>query len=138
MYIIIRVFVCLCTLLSQQLFADDLKQVTLQASWFEQFQSAGYYIAQEKGFYKNVGLDVTIKDYKLGVDAVHQINDGEIDFAVGSENLILAKANNKNAFAQIVSMTRGHKFEYPCPVLSDGCGSMAHVKIMASRPWLPK
>ncbi|ABM04412.1 diguanylate cyclase [Psychromonas ingrahamii 37] len=92
---IIRVFVCLCTLLSQQLFADELKKVTLQPSWFEQFQSAGYYIAQEKGFYNDVGLDVTIKDYQFGSDAVQKINDGEIDFAVGYESIILGKANHK-------------------------------------------
>ncbi|MFT5654256.1 MAG: polar amino acid transport system substrate-binding protein, partial [Psychromonas sp.] len=91
----IRIFVCLFALLIQQLSANELKQVTLQLSWFEQFQFAGYYIAQEKGFYKNVGLDVTIKDYQFGIDAVQQINDGETDFAVGDASLILAKANHK-------------------------------------------
>jgi polar amino acid transport system substrate-binding protein len=92
---IIRMFFCFFALLSQQLSADQLKQVTFQPSWFEQFQSAGYYIAQEKGFYNDVGLDVSIKAYQAGTDAVQQINDGEIDFAVGYESLILEKANNK-------------------------------------------
>ena len=43
------------------------------------------------------------------------------------------KVNNGNAFAQIVSMTGAHNLDYPCRVLSDGCGSMAHVKTMATR-----
>ena len=30
-------------------------------------------------------------------------------------------------------MTGAHKLDYPCRVLSDGCGSMAHVKTMATR-----
>ncbi|PKH03578.1 histidine kinase [Psychromonas sp. MB-3u-54] len=92
---IIRIFVCFFALLSQQLAADELKQVTLQPSWFEQFQFAGYYIAQEKGFYNDLGLDVTIKDYQFGIDAVQKIHNGEIDFSVGDASLILEKANHK-------------------------------------------
>ncbi|WP_425437119.1 ABC transporter substrate-binding protein [Oceaniglobus roseus] len=38
--------------------ADD---VTLQLKWVTQAQFAGYYVAQEKGFYEEEGLNVTIK-----------------------------------------------------------------------------
>ncbi len=38
--------------------ADD---VTLQLKWVTQAQFAGYYVAQEKGFYKDEDLNVTIK-----------------------------------------------------------------------------
>ncbi|MFD2740521.1 ABC transporter substrate-binding protein [Sulfitobacter aestuarii] len=38
--------------------ADD---VTLQLKWVTQAQFAGYYVAQDKGFYEEEGLDVTIK-----------------------------------------------------------------------------
>ncbi len=38
--------------------ADD--DVELQLKWVTQAQFAGYYVAQEKGFYDEVGLDVTI------------------------------------------------------------------------------
>lgn len=36
-------------------------KVTLQLKWVTQAQFAGYYVAQEKGFYEEAGLDVTIK-----------------------------------------------------------------------------
>jgi NitT/TauT family transport system substrate-binding protein len=36
-------------------------KVTLQLKWVTQAQFAGYYAAAEKGFYKNAGLDVSIK-----------------------------------------------------------------------------
>ena len=39
--------------------ADD--KVTLQIKWVTQAQFAGYYVAKDKGFYKEAGLDVTIK-----------------------------------------------------------------------------
>ena len=36
-------------------------KVTLQLKWVTQAQFAGYYVALDKGFYKDAGLDVTIK-----------------------------------------------------------------------------
>jgi len=38
--------------------ADD---VTIQLKWVTQTQFAGYYVAQDKGFYEEEGLNVTIK-----------------------------------------------------------------------------
>src|SRR6478736_8620350 len=35
--------------------------VTIQLKWVTQAQFAGYYVAKDKGFYKEAGLDVTIK-----------------------------------------------------------------------------
>lgn len=40
--------------------AQAAEKVTLQLKWVTQAQFAGYYVAQEKGFYDEVGLDVTI------------------------------------------------------------------------------
>ena len=40
--------------------AHAAEKVTLQLKWLPQSQFAGYYVAQEKGFYKQEGLDVTI------------------------------------------------------------------------------
>ena len=36
-------------------------KLTLQLKWVTQAQFAGYFVAKDKGFYKEVGLDVTIK-----------------------------------------------------------------------------
>ena len=41
--------------------SPQLTKVTLQSKWVVQGQFAGYYAAQAKGFYKQAGLDVTIK-----------------------------------------------------------------------------
>ncbi|MBC8240368.1 MAG: ABC transporter substrate-binding protein [Alphaproteobacteria bacterium] len=40
--------------------ASAAESVTLQLKWVTQAQFAGYYVAQEKGFYSDAGLDVTI------------------------------------------------------------------------------
>jgi len=41
--------------------AQAADKVTLQLKWVTQAQFAGYYVAKDKGFYKQEGLDVTIK-----------------------------------------------------------------------------
>jgi NitT/TauT family transport system substrate-binding protein len=41
--------------------ADAADQLTLQLKWVTQAQFAGYYVAQDKGFYEEAGLDVEIK-----------------------------------------------------------------------------
>jgi NitT/TauT family transport system substrate-binding protein len=41
--------------------AASAEEVTLQLKWVTQAQFAGYYVAQEQGFYEEEGLDVTIK-----------------------------------------------------------------------------
>ena len=41
--------------------AQTSEKVTLQLKWVTQAQFAGYYVAKDKGFYKEAGLDVTIK-----------------------------------------------------------------------------
>jgi len=40
--------------------AQAADKVTLQLKWVTQAQFAGYYVAKDKGFYKDAGLDVTI------------------------------------------------------------------------------
>ncbi|WP_162224936.1 GGDEF domain-containing protein [Neptunomonas antarctica] len=54
----------ICTrAISSEVVADsELTPVTLQLQWYHQFQFAGYYAAKEKGFYKEAGLQVTIKN----------------------------------------------------------------------------
>jgi NitT/TauT family transport system substrate-binding protein len=41
--------------------ASAAEKVTLQLKWVTQAQFAGYYVAKDKGFYTEAGLDVTIK-----------------------------------------------------------------------------
>ena len=41
--------------------AEAADKITLQLKWVTQAQFAGYYVAKDKGFYKEEGLDVTIK-----------------------------------------------------------------------------
>jgi len=92
-------FFFLLLFFSSSLFSQNLKKVTLQLSWFDQFQFAGYYMAKQKGFYEELGLDVEIKPFDYGMDIAKDVSDRKTDFAVGRETLILERTKNKNVVA---------------------------------------
>jgi len=68
--------------------AEPLKKVSLQLLWFDQFQFAGYYIAIEKGFYKEAGLDVELHPYKYGIDVKAEVLAQNATFGVGRADII--------------------------------------------------
>lgn len=78
---------------------ESLKKVTLQLSWFDQFQFAGYYMAKEKGFYKAAGLEVEILPFSFEANIPAMVDEGKVDFAIGREALIIERANGKRIVA---------------------------------------
>ncbi|QKF59802.1 ABC transporter substrate-binding protein [Aliarcobacter lanthieri] len=89
-------FFLIFIIFSINLYSKDLKKVSLQLAWFDQFQYAGYYIAKEKGFYEELGIDVEILPFSLDLDVPKKVNNQEVDFAIGRENLIVEKSRNKD------------------------------------------
>jgi len=71
-------------LLITTLYANATEAVTLQLKWKHQFQFAGYYLAKEKGFYQDVGLDVKILEACPGTDTVDALKKGRVEYAVTS------------------------------------------------------
>ncbi|GAB2176315.1 ABC transporter substrate-binding protein [Dongia sp. agr-C8] len=62
--------------------AANAEDLTLQLKWVTQAQFAGYYVAQEKGFYKDEGLNVTIKAGGPDVNPSQVIAGGGADVVV--------------------------------------------------------
>jgi NitT/TauT family transport system substrate-binding protein len=62
--------------------AQAADKVTIQLKWVTQAQFAGYYVAKEKGFYKEAGLDVTIKPGGPDVAPPQVIAGGGADVVV--------------------------------------------------------
>lgn len=80
-------------------FSNEKSNITLQLSWLNQFQFAGYYIAKEKGFYKEVGLDVNIKEFNQKIDLANVIKEKKADFAIGRSSIIINKINGDDIVA---------------------------------------
>jgi NitT/TauT family transport system substrate-binding protein len=58
---------------------DDLVEVCFQSKWFPQAQFAGYFVAQELGYYAEEGLSVTVLDGG-NVNPTVQVVSGNCDF----------------------------------------------------------
>lgn len=71
----------------------SLEKVSLQLDWKEQFQFAGYFVAKEKGFYKDVGIDVDILEYHNEINLTESVVKNEHTFAIGYSNTILDEVN---------------------------------------------
>ena len=84
LFLLTILFVC-------SVFANENQKVSLQLLWKHQFEFAGFYMAKEKGFYSEVGLDVEFKEYKLGSNISQDVADGKIDFGIGYSGIILDK-----------------------------------------------
>ena len=59
-----------------------LTKVTLQSKWVPQAQFAGYYAALAKGFYKQAGLDVTIKAGGPDIIPEQVVASGQAEFGI--------------------------------------------------------
>ena len=82
--------------------AEALDPVVLQLKWRHAFQFAGYYAAQERGYYREAGLDVRIREAGPGIDVVDQVVSGQAQFGVGTSSLLLARAAGKPVVALAV------------------------------------
>ena len=58
------------------------EEVTVQMKWVPQAQFAGYYVALAKGYYKDVGLDVTIRPGGPDLSPVQALVGKQADIAV--------------------------------------------------------
>src|SRR5258705_12781311 len=62
--------------------ATALDAVSMQLKWKHQFQFAGYYQALEQGFYRDAGLDVTIREGGPDIDVSEAVSGGQGGFGV--------------------------------------------------------
>ena len=77
--------------------ANAADKLVLQLSGPAQFEFAGYYAALWQGFYRDAGLDVTIKTgagqgETPGDDPVRAVTEGRAQFGVGTADLVVRAA----------------------------------------------
>jgi ABC-type nitrate/sulfonate/bicarbonate transport system substrate-binding protein len=76
-----------------------LTPVTLQLKWKHQFQFAGYYAAIEKGYYRDAGLMVRLREAIQGTGPTETVLNGDAQFGVGDSSLALLRAEGKPVVA---------------------------------------
>jgi ABC-type nitrate/sulfonate/bicarbonate transport system substrate-binding protein/nitrogen-specific signal transduction histidine kinase len=75
---------CFCLAFSHLTAKTSPSKVVLQLKWKHQFQFAGYYAAAEKGFYREVGIDVEFRESNIDLVPVNEVINGNAHFGIGS------------------------------------------------------
>ena len=71
-------------------------EVTVQLKWYHQAQFAGFYVADQNGYYAAEGLSVNFIEGGPQVDLVNSVLDGTAQFAVaGADTLIVSRSEGK-------------------------------------------
>jgi len=82
---------------------ETVDEVSLQLQWFIQAQFAGYFAAQDEGFYADQCLEVTIVEGGVDIVPQQQLADGAVDFALAWVPKALA---SREAGADIVNIAQ--------------------------------
>ena len=93
-----RLIAILCTLafvFSSQGSAQALDKVSIQLNWLHQFQFAGYYAAKEQGFYRELGLDVELREFDGQGSIDDYVIEGKADYGISNSSLLVAKSKGK-------------------------------------------
>jgi diguanylate cyclase (GGDEF)-like protein/PAS domain S-box-containing protein len=77
---------CLSHLVSAE---PELQPITVQLKWQHQFQFAGFYAAVEKGFYRQAGFEVTLKQASPTINPIDEVIAGRADYGVANSELLL-------------------------------------------------
>jgi PAS domain S-box-containing protein len=78
----------------------QLVKVRLQLKWTHQFQFAGYYAAQLKGYYKDEGLDIRILEGGKDISPIQTVTSGKAEFAIYDPE-ILIKSSKENPLTAV-------------------------------------
>ena len=95
--------------------AQAADKVTLQLKWVAQSQFAGYYVAKDKGFYKDAGLDVEIKAGGPDIAPEQVIAGGGADVIVDWMGGALAAREKGVGLVNIAQPYKKAGMELVCP-----------------------
>ena len=79
--------------------APAAETVTLQLKWKHQFQFAGYYMAQEKGYYRDAGLEVKIVEAGDTTNPITEVLSGQAQFGIAGGELAMLRAQGQSVVA---------------------------------------
>lgn len=75
--------------------AHGEEKVKLLLKWRHQFQFAGYYMALEKGYYKEAGIVVEIKEAESEAYTIQKVVEGEYDFGIANSGIVVHYLNGE-------------------------------------------
>ncbi len=83
--------------------AQDLREVTLQLNWFPLADHAPFYLARERGYFADEGIDLRIVRGQGSGDAAQKVDLKQAEFGIADTPTVLT-AMSKDADLQIIGM----------------------------------
>jgi NitT/TauT family transport system substrate-binding protein len=107
LFLVIFCGITTLSLVSCQEKVKILESVTVQLQWTHQAEFAGFYVADQKGYYADEGLAVTFIEGGTEVDSLANVLDGTAQFGTANaDQLIVARSEGKPLRALAVEYRR--------------------------------
>lgn len=81
----------------------NLQNVDVSLKWKHQAQFAGMYVADTKGFYKEKGIKVNLKEFDFSNDTIVPLLNGESDFSLMSAEEFLAHVSQEDDIVAVAA-----------------------------------
>src|SRR5579859_6060727 len=91
--VIIATLVCGVFIKKVFLTPKPLAPIKVRLGWLSSAQFTGMYVAKEKGFYKDAGLNVDLQEYQNGTNNIDLVANGTVDFSITAPIEILTAIN---------------------------------------------
>ena len=85
---------------------NKLEKTSLRLKWVCQAQFAGYYSALKEGYYKDVGLSVTIDPAGPNISPIQAVTSGVNEFGIAGAEQIITAIDNKVPIVAIAVIYR--------------------------------
>lgn len=72
-------------------FGANIEKVSVQLDWKYQFEYAGYVAAKEKGYYREAGLDVELREYREGTDVIADVLSRKSTYGIYNSSIVVDK-----------------------------------------------
>ncbi len=87
--------------------AHAADEVSFTFDWIYNGTHAGYYVARDKGYYRDAGIDVTLSRGSGSGDTVKRIGAGIAMFGVADTSVVVAARGNEDIPVRIIAMAYG-------------------------------
>ncbi len=98
-HVVTFIVFCLCSITLDVTADDTVEPVSLQLKWKHAFQFAGYYAALEKGYYRERGLDLSIREHDGKRTPAEVLLAGDAEYAVTGSVIAVYRAQGKPVVA---------------------------------------
>jgi NitT/TauT family transport system substrate-binding protein len=98
---------------------QQLTKVNVHLGWLHQAQFAGFYVAKEKGYYKDAGLDVDLHEFQDNEDVNHEIAEGKVDFGTTTPLEVLASRDKGDKIKAIAAIYQTSPYSFVSPKSSN-------------------